>query len=529
MKRVVSYALFEGERNANKPGYQERPYYWSYLPLLLRAHAECWPGWELWIYHDASLWGSEYGPSLVRAAASGLCRLIYAGESQAVCASMLWRMRPMFDPEVEYFATRDVDACPAPRELRYIERWIADQPGGVCHMFHDSDSHSGLMGGMGCYRAVGLRERLGHPAGPDDLARRFGRDLGVFGSDQDLLASLVGKADRIDRFPARDGRDPRDNFGHIGGAIQTQGPIAWYERFGAPDMKAAMRDAEPWGQLWSAVALASDPSPTYAFFLPITARLWMALGYRPLVQLVGTPAEWLADARLRLVLDETSRAGARIHWLGDPAPWYPSALSQWSRLFAHRTPRLHPSTWIVTSDVDMWPLSGEFFNRRTDGVALWYANAYAPVWSDAPKWPICYLGANANIWQEVMGGEGGVAEATRGLLTADIGPDPSRWTSPSWSDVQWFGDEESFGRRLRAWPRFPVGVLPIDRAGQPPVDRVDRSAFPAVATTAGFADAHLLRPGHSSENWPRIAPLVTDPDTRAWAETYREKFLELSK
>jgi hypothetical protein len=71
------------------------------------------------------------------------------GESMALCRSMLWRIEPLKDARVEWVVCRDVDSLPMHRDRKMVEAAIA--AGAKTHLLLDSESHSGLMGGMSSF------------------------------------------------------------------------------------------------------------------------------------------------------------------------------------------------------------------------------------------------------------------------------------------------------------------------------------------------------------------------------------------
>jgi len=135
--RVISYALFGHSKvwgGAN--------FYWQCVAGIVRAHHNLFPDWELWLHHD----DGDMTP-LQGYAREGLIKLVPCGTVTARCAAMLWRMKPVWEPGVEYVLCRDVDSLPLPKDRRMVEAFV--QSGMAAHSQSDNPSHTAhFMGGM---------------------------------------------------------------------------------------------------------------------------------------------------------------------------------------------------------------------------------------------------------------------------------------------------------------------------------------------------------------------------------------------
>ncbi len=183
MKKVISLALFgDGTRYA------------AYTPAFVRAHLTLFPqaeGWELRVHHDDHLDSTEGGRLLRALAARGLVRLVAMGEAPLTRA-MLWRMTPVWDPEVDYVFARDIDALPTPRDRACCDRFI--ESGCDVHTVHDSRSHDGIMGGLSGYQAETFRQITGFTSPAEMVAFGDGVNDGQWarhGFDQEVLNRLV--------------------------------------------------------------------------------------------------------------------------------------------------------------------------------------------------------------------------------------------------------------------------------------------------------------------------------------------------
>ena len=508
-KKVVSLALFD------PPAAQKRDMsYTEYLPAVIRGNLSAYHGWELWIYHDSSLYHCDYGDTLVRLHNAGKIRLIYAGECERLCESMLWRMMPMFDPDVEWFATRDVDAVPQPRDWRTIDAFSHTDK--TVQVIHDSESHSGFMGGMACYNAPRLRAKLGYTSW--DAFRDRAREFGVnnYGSDQKFLAREIKEADEIVRFPPRS--DPRDHVApHIGGAGPAQPVIAWYDA--QHDVGAATaRYYEamlPVADCYRYAVLGMDDATAYASFAPITALLWRAVaGYGSVLICVGKPEDWQRSDRLRATVNAAREVGAKVYWI-DPRGRRTSCVAQVARLYAGAL-TLHPNPYLLTSDLDMWPIDRAYFWQQPMEKPWhqFFANA-----AGGKFYPICYIGAKRTKWREIMGIDADLETVVHRALQGVKDDD---------SDGCWTFDERHYSERIKAIPGYRDWWWGLDRdTGH--MRRIDRSRWPAQPDAKGMIDAHCIRPAH--ERWGELRPLFgqLSPTWVEWADKFIVEYKEAQK
>lgn len=197
MKRVHSVSFFRHELSgyeSENAGTSRGKFFANFMPTLVRAHYAAFPGWELRIHHDDRVMQFPYFYALQCMASQNVVNslvLINMGHADTLCGSMLWRMLPMFDPDVEFFISRDVDSLPMHRDRVMVEEAIA--AGADAHAILDSESHSGpLMGGMTGYRPAALRAAFPGVANlAQFLALAPDIDFNVHGSDQVFLNRIV--------------------------------------------------------------------------------------------------------------------------------------------------------------------------------------------------------------------------------------------------------------------------------------------------------------------------------------------------
>lgn len=273
--------------------------------------------------------------------------------------------------------------------------------------------------------------------------------------------------------------------------------------------------------------ISSDAYSNYSFYAPLTAAVWRARGYTPLLLLVGDEKRWNDDPRLRIIADKSAHAGAVICFLGEHPQHRPATVAQLSRLYACAlSSTLTADDYLLTSDVDMWPLGSWVGGGRDPSKAfqLYYANAYP---DRTNKFPICYIGARVRSWLEVMLSRASFYQALNLCAARPATPENAgifhRIRDEDIPLDVWTFDETYFGECLSAWSGFPANCQMIDRDMRRDGERrLDRAGWVDISALNGYADAHLLRPGYSAENWSRVRRLfrLLFPDRLAWADAY---------
>lgn len=268
----------------------------------------------------------------------------------------------------------------------------------------------------------------------------------------------------------------------------------------------------------SHAVIASNHSHSYQFFAPITALFWReVVGFRTLCFLTGTEKEWDTGAA-SLVRAKLREVDAQVHHVGVLEGYQDAQAAQSSRQHAAALD-FPDDDVLVTGDIDMWSLDGPWFRQHDPAkwdFTSWYANAYG--WPVPPFHPTPYVAATAKKWREVMKLEvrGEILTQMQANFDRTLGRDASTWLS-------WWHDELYFNSKFKAWDGYPKRVQMITRDGQPPHDRIDRCAWPAAFDfSKKWVDTHLIRPGATKENWPRIRPLIEFylPKYLGWVDEY---------
>lgn len=175
--KVITYSLF-GDPSSFEFGYYLRGCYFN-----ARMNRLLYPEWTTNIYFSVQ---GYYGGFMEE-----LCKLFqidgFYMPEMPKCASMLWRMRPIFSqPHLTHVLCRDADSVPTYREANCVHHWLnSDMP---YHAINDNDAHGGLMGGLVGFRTKDFLNDTGYKSF-DQMIQ--GKDLSKHGSDQNFLNKYV--------------------------------------------------------------------------------------------------------------------------------------------------------------------------------------------------------------------------------------------------------------------------------------------------------------------------------------------------
>lgn len=118
--KVIAYSVFGPE------SYK----YTKYLPAVEAAHRVLFPDY-MFAVHRESLIRTEPRPPL--------------------CKAMLFRLGPLFWPNVDAVFCRDIDSLPTPRDRAACEEFLVSD--ADVHTIHDAPVHDGMLGGLCGFKA----------------------------------------------------------------------------------------------------------------------------------------------------------------------------------------------------------------------------------------------------------------------------------------------------------------------------------------------------------------------------------------
>lgn len=162
-----------------------------------------------------------------------------------------------------------------------------------------------------------------------------------------------------------------------------------------------------------------------------------------------------------------------------------------------------PGMLLMTSDIDMVPLS-DYWNPKAGEITCYGRNL------SVEHQPICYVAMQAQTWEGIFP----LSEMQKDMIICYEG-----WTT----------DQKTLTSLL------PKDVINIPRTiasnSHLPIGRIDRYNWELTLQQIERIDAHLLRPGYTDENWPRIMALIEEClnltiDEIEWLNNYRQEFVK---
>lgn len=265
------------------------------------------------------------------------------------------------------------------------------------------------------------------------------------------------------------------------------------------------------------VTLASDVNPTYDFLLPVGGLVWRKVaGYEPLCLLASD--KW--DSPIgKIVIDQLKTFGMRYEFVGTlTEPYRPSVIAQMSRQHCCVLD-LPEDDLVMTSDAEMFPLNGAWFNQwdNSKAVRLHYSNSYLYNFHTTGYWTM-----KVKTWREVMRLDRSktIIQHIQERLDRWIGRDRDTWQ-------EWYADEHIASVHLRSWHGYPSQCMMIEREGSPPPDRLDRGNW--HGRIDGMSDAHVLRPAQSTANWSRMREFLTKliPESMDAVDDFHRRYREV--
>jgi hypothetical protein len=262
--------------------------------------------------------------------------------------------------------------------------------------------------------------------------------------------------------------------------------------------------------------ISTDRNELYSFFSPIVSLMWRNLiGYTPITILYETEEVWNANEKTKFILHEL-RKYSIVEFVESVPGIKGSTVAQASRLYAASLD-MPAGSYILTSDVDMFPLQRNWFHQQdwSKTFHLFNADAYLP----NILFPICYLGGNIEAWREIM--EINETGLQNNLLT-HLNPPEDNWNY----------DEILFAKNITRWGGFPDEAMFIMRGWKNglAIGRIDREVWHFNGHISGLTDCHSLRPGFIDNNWNRIAILLSrfcSPEDFLYISNYRKQYIRL--
>ena len=179
--KVISYSLFGHgkERQANCFDFNS---YLRGLMVNLRLQRLLFPDWVIFLHVDKATYEG------FKELFDKLEIYISICEDAPLTKAMLWRLKPLFEPNIERIICRDLDSPLTYRDAQAVKMW--ELSGKGAHTITDSVSHNiPMMGGMVGFLKDNFPERVGFKDWDSMVDSMNGYE--VKGADQDFLNRIV--------------------------------------------------------------------------------------------------------------------------------------------------------------------------------------------------------------------------------------------------------------------------------------------------------------------------------------------------
>jgi len=517
MKNVISYCLFESHLN-------NMHFYYSYaIPALCAAR--CWfPDWEIRVHHD-----SYIEQELLNISKNLDIKLVKCEDDRPLCENMLWRLKPLWDENVNFVICRDLDSVITPRERYAVQEFI--NLDGTCHNLAELPQHNTcLMGGLCGFSGKEFRKNFKNISWNNLIASH---KLTVKGSDQTFLRDIIWpkmnsnsvehRTAGIIQYPVvhklnnpdfniqvncvvhKNSYDAVSKLTHYAGQ-------AGFDRNKIYDFYSNLLEKIPKISSKKYVVFSSNINPTFDFFLPLTGYMWKRLGFEPLIYLVGPESEW-KEKRHTIINALTRECVSNIKYIDYIPPVKSHSIAQVIRLYAFCD---IPGDEYITSDADIWPLAEKEFWARTDPSVMKTWN-----FKGNPEYFMCYVSGRSGSWRNLMRilTPSTSREELIKQLKAGPGLDPN---------LNWCYDQTLLSSRLNESKEHRESSQRTPGDKYLPNGRIDRLDWKFDGNKAGLVDAHLLRPGWTDANWARILKMFITfcPELETWANEYRNAYVK---
>ena len=273
------------------------------------------------------------------------------------------------------------------------------------------------------------------------------------------------------------------------------------------------------------VILSTDTQQIfYAWYAPITSLIWYSMGWTPVVIFADTASSSPGPV-FEFIMKNVELAGGEVIRLKSKKYYSPSTVAQISR-FGVCVADWPEDTYVMTSDIDMWPLNKTFFDQQTS-----FPSAIDLLYADVHLYPVCYIGMNVSMWRRVIGFKKGDSITS---VVKGIQKEFSRSLLIMTSPAQWHADQIIVTKRIKKWSGYPKDIHFYTKrfSFSNMTDRLDRAPLPNKdVMPPEYIDSHVLRPGFIKEHWSHlrdIANHLLNDEQMKFIDKYAEDFCYLT-
>ena len=182
MKKIISYALFGYGKEASVDWFEFNTYLRG-LMINIRMQQLLMPDWKIRVYIDRI----SYEKFQELFDALDMIEIVVESPAELSRAS-LWRLKPLFDAEVEYMISRDLDSILTYRDAQAVKDWI--DSGKCAHAITDSEGHGiPMLAGMIGFWCKYWKDYT-NIISWDQIVEYRG-NYSVKGTDQDIINQMI--------------------------------------------------------------------------------------------------------------------------------------------------------------------------------------------------------------------------------------------------------------------------------------------------------------------------------------------------
>ena len=188
--KVISYSLFGYGKDKAENCFEFNAYLRG-LMVNIRLQRLLFPDWRIRVHLDKQTHeGFKRFFELLSEEIHTNAIDVVICEDAPLTKAMLWRLKPMFDPNVEMFICRDIEAPLMYKDVQAVTQWIDSTK--ISHAITSSNSHNiPMMGGMIGFKK-GILERL--RVNTWDQLVNVKYNWNAKGTDQDFLTNYIYRA-----------------------------------------------------------------------------------------------------------------------------------------------------------------------------------------------------------------------------------------------------------------------------------------------------------------------------------------------
>lgn len=221
--------------------------------------------------------------------------------------------------------------------------------------------------------------------------------------------------------------------------------------------------------------MSSNSNPLYLNFWPIVSKIWLQ-------KFNITPILYYIDENHDVKIDETHGIVKRLKPVKN-VPIYLQCL--WVRYWSFSE---HSNDVCIISDIDMFPLSQEYFIDSISHIKDKYVHLN-PCLDSYGTLPSCYHISKGSLFSEILSLDSSFDVSVKALNDLNIGGGPKE---------QWFADERFSSKKILDYQKEnPNSVVLLPRKGGQNGRRIDRTnwQYDSKKLSEGYYyDSHSIRP-----------------------------------